>query len=262
MLLLVDAGNTRIKWAIAPNDAVPGDWSAHGAVTHAELDRLQAAWAGKGLTCAVVSNVAGHAMAAQLTALLAPLLPAAPLWFSARAELGGLRNGYRHPAQLGSDRFAAALGARALAPGKALVVATCGTATTVDAVTAAGDFLGGMILPGLGLMLGALARGTAQLPQVAPGAAAYTPPPTFADHTSDAILSGCLAAQAGAIERACAALPADLCIVSGGAAASVAPLLTVPHWMLDNIVLVGLHAAAPLLATAPAAASASDAASP
>jgi type III pantothenate kinase len=246
MLLLVDAGNTRIKWAIAPPDAAPGDWTAHGAVPHAELDRLQAAWAGHGLTRAVVSNVAGHAMQAQLTALLAPLLPAAPQWFTARGELNGLRNRYRNPAQLGSDRFAAALGARCLAPGKALVVATCGTATTVDAVTAAGDFLGGMILPGLGLMLGALARGTAQLPQVAPGER-YAAPPVFADHTSDAILSGCLAAQAGAIERACAALPADLCIVSGGAAASVAPLLSVPHWMLDNIVLVGLHAAAPLL---------------
>jgi type III pantothenate kinase len=252
MLLLVDAGNTRIKWAIAAPGAAPGDWTAHGAVPHAEFDRLQAAWAGHGLTYAVVSNVAGHAMQAQLAALLAPLLPVPPHWFTSRAELNGLRNGYRHPAQLGSDRFAAALGARSLAPGKALVVATCGTATTVDAVSAAGDFLGGMILPGLGLMLGALARGTAQLPQVAPGADAYAAPPTFADHTSDAILSGCLAAQAGAIERACAALPADLCIVSGGAAASVAPLLSVPHWMLDNIVLVGLHAVAPLLAAEPA----------
>ena len=249
MLLLVDAGNTRIKWAIAAPGAAPGDWTAHGAVPHAELERLQAAWAGQGLARAIVSNVAGHAMQAQLTALLAPLLPAPPAWFTSRAELAGLRNRYRNPTQLGSDRFAAALGARCVAPGKNLVVATCGTATTVDAVSAAGDFLGGMILPGLGLMLGALARGTAQLPQVAPGANGYAPPPTFADHTSDAILSGCLAAQAGAIERACAALPADLCIVSGGAAASVAPLLSVPHWMLDNIVLVGLHAAAPALAS-------------
>jgi len=221
-------------------------------VPHAELERLQPAWAGQGLTRAIISNVAGHAMQAQLTALLAPLLAAPPHWFTSRAELNGLRNRYRNPAQLGSDRFAAALGARCVAPGKALVVATCGTATTVDAVTATGEFLGGMILPGLGLMLGALARGTAQLPQVAPGTNGYAAPSVFADHTSDAILSGCLAAQAGAIERACAALPADLCIISGGAAASVAPLLSVPHWMLDNIVLVGLHAAAPLLAAEPA----------
>lgn len=254
MLLLVDAGNTRIKWAIAAPDAAPGDWTAHGAVPHAELERLQAAWAGQGLTRAIVSNVAGHAMEAQLTALLAPLLPVPPEWFTSRAELGGLRNRYRNPTQLGSDRFAAALGARCVAPGKNLVVATCGTATTVDAVSATGDFLGGMILPGLGLMLGALARGTAQLPQVTPGVNGYTAPSTFADHTSDAILSGCLAAQAGAIERACAALPADLCIVSGGAAASVAPLLSAAHWMLDNIVLVGLHAAAPSLAANPTSA--------
>jgi type III pantothenate kinase len=254
MLLLVDAGNTRIKWAIAQPDAAPGDWVAQGALAHPELqaglqaglERLQPAWAGQAVVRAIVSNVAGPAVQAGLSALLAALLPGVQAeWFSARAELAGLRNRYRTPTQLGSDRFAAALGARALAPGKALVVATCGTATTVDAVSAAGDFIGGMILPGLGLMLGSLARGTAQLPQVTPGAT----PPVFADHTADAILSGCLAAQAGAIERACAALPAELCIVSGGAAASIAPLLGVPHWMLDNIVLVGLHAAAPALAT-------------
>lgn len=246
MLLLIDAGNTRIKWALAAPDAAPGDWVAHDAVTHAELARLRAAWAGRGVTRVVVSNVAGPTLHAELVALFDDALPAVrPTWFTSRAELAGLRNRYRNPTQLGSDRFAAALGARTLAPGKALIVATCGTATTVDAVSAAGEFIGGMIVPGLGMMLASLARGTAQLPQVAPDVAT---PPAFADNTSDAILSGCLAAQAGAIERACAALPADLCIVSGGAAARIAPLLQAPHWMLDNIVLVGLHAAAPSLA--------------
>ena len=242
MLLLVDAGNTRVKWALATDAAAPGDWLAHGAVLHAELERLPAAWLGQGVTRAIVSNVAGAAMRAELAALL-PV--AAPELFVSVPQLAGLRNRYRDPGQLGSDRFAAALGARTLVPGQALVVATCGTATTVDAVSADGDFVGGMILPGLGLMLGALARGTAQLPQVAAG----DQPAAFADNTRDAILSGCLAAQAGAIERACAALPAALCIVSGGAAASIAPRLNVAHWMLDNIVLTGLHAAAPALAT-------------
>jgi type III pantothenate kinase len=240
MLLLVDAGNTRIKWAIAQDGATPGEWLAHGAVTHAELESLRDAWAGHVLARAIVSNVAGAAIAGRLAAVL----PLAPTPFVARPELAGLRNRYRAPARLGADRFAAALGARTLAPARALVIATCGTATTVDAVSRDGDFIGGMILPGLGLMLGALARNTAQLPQVAPGTQA---PPAFADNTEDAILSGCLAAQAGAIERACAALPDALCILSGGAAAQVAPALGVPYWMLDNIVLVGLHAAAPYL---------------
>jgi len=248
MLLLVDAGNTRIKWALAADGTAPGDWLTHGAVLHAELERLPAAWLGQGVTRAIVSNVAGPAMRAELEALLTALLPnLAPEWFVSLPELAGLRNRYRNPGQLGSDRFAAALGARTLAPGQALVVATCGTATTIDAVSADGDFIGGMILPGVGLMLGALARGTAQLPQVATGDL----PATFADNTQDAILSGCLSAQAGAIERACAAHRAGLCIVSGGAAGHVAPLLTVAHRLLDNIVLVGLHAAASSIGNPP-----------
>lgn len=244
MLLLVDAGNTRVKWAIAHEAAAPGEWVAQGAVLHADLDRLPAAWAAHAHGCAperaIVSNVAGAAMRGRLAALLT----VEPTWFVSRPELAGLSNRYREPARLGADRFAAALGARTLAPGKALVVATCGTATTVDAVSRDGEFLGGMILPGLGLMLGSLAHNTAQLPQVEAG---LKLPPAFADNTIDAILSGCIAAQAGAIERACAALPAELCIVSGGAASQLAPALGVSYLMLDNIVLVGLHAAAPFL---------------
>jgi type III pantothenate kinase len=256
MLLLVDAGNTRVKWALAadaPGKGIDaGDWVTHGAVPHAELERLRAAWLGHGITRAIIANVAGAAMRAELEALLAALLPdLAPEWFVSVPELAGLRNGYRHPGQLGSDRFAAALGARTLAPGQALVVATCGTATTVDAVSADGVFVGGMILPGVGLMLGALARGTAQLPQVATGQSAGKLPATFADNTQDAILSGCLSAQAGAIERACAAHGAALCIVSGGAAGHVAPLLSVPYRLLDNTVLVGLHAAASVMGNPP-----------
>jgi len=244
-ILLVDAGNTRVKWALARDDAPPAEWIADGAVTHAELDRLAEAWRGHAITRAVVANVAGAPLRERLDALLARLWPTLqPEWFAAQAELAGLRNRYRNPAQLGADRFAAALGARTLHPGKALVVATCGTATTVDGVSADGEFVGGMILPGLGLMLQSLARGTAQLPE----ASADTPlPPSFADNTLDAIRSGCVSAQAGAIERACAALPAELCIVSGGAAPQVVPALSVPHRMLHNVVLVGLHAAAATL---------------
>jgi type III pantothenate kinase len=241
-ILLIDAGNTRVKWAIAQSGAAPGDWTADGAVVHAALDSLAGSWAGQAVSRAIVSNVAGAAMRERLAALLARLWPGLqPEWFSAQAELAGLRNRYRNPAQLGADRFAAALGARTLVPGKALVVATCGTATTVDGVTAGGEFVGGMILPGLGLMLSSLARGTAQLPETSAEAAL---PPSFADNTADAIRSGCIAAQAGAIERAFAALPAELCIVSGGAAGHVAPALSLPCRMLDNIVLAGLHAAA------------------
>ena len=235
MLLLIDAGNTRIKWALAEPGAAPGNWVASGAVAHAELNHLPASWQGRRITRAVVANVAGSKLRDQLQ-LMIPVK--AVDWFVARRELDGLRNVYRNPAQLGCDRFAAALGARALEPGKRLIVATCGTATTIDALSADSIFLGGMILPGLGLMASSLARNTAQLPQVGAGRAL---PAGFADNTDDAILSGCLAAQAGAIERACALHGASICVLSGGAAPFIAPQLNVAYRMVDNIVLLGLH---------------------
>jgi type III pantothenate kinase len=240
-ILLVDAGNTRVKWALADTAAAPGHWLAHGAALHAELATLTDAWRTLDASCALVSNVAGADLRARITDLLAPF---SIHWFASRPALAGITNGYRNPAQLGCDRFAAAIGARAFEPGKKLVVATCGTATTIDAIGADGVFEGGMILPGLALMAGSLARNTAQLPQVQPGAAL---PPTFADNTMDAIVSGCINAQAGAIERAVAAHGAQDCIVSGGAASHIVPALTISHTVRDNLVLAGLHAAATAL---------------
>jgi type III pantothenate kinase len=296
MILLIDAGNTRIKWALigsAPAPAAaPGTWLAYGAVMHADAAQLPAAWhaahaaqiaAGHpAVTRVLAANVAGTALRDRLTHMLTTgadatagtagatpaAMPAAPFqgapaasgaerlpagvllvapqaieWFASVPERAGVKNGYRNPAQLGCDRFAAAIGAHALAPGQSVIVANCGTATTIDAVTADGRFLGGMILPGLGLMATSLARNTAQLPQVAQGGKL---PSGFADNTDDAILSGLLAAQAGAIEHACALHQAQACLVSGGAAAYIAPALPagIPHRLVDNIVLIGLQAAA------------------
>ena len=236
-LLLIDAGNTRIKWAIAAPGAALGAWTLLDAVSHAGLDGAADAWRKAGVTRALVSNVAGAALRERIAQALPTGI--AVEWFASTAERAGLHNGYRNPGQLGCDRFAAAIGARALAPRQNLIVATCGTATTVDAVSADGLFVGGMILPGLALMASSLASNTAQLPQVVPGAV----PALFGDNTNDAILSGVLSAQAGAIERAVAGHGASSCIVSGGAAPTIAPALKVAHRVVDNIVLVGLQAA-------------------
>lgn len=254
MMLLVDAGNTRVKWALAPAvlppGTPPGRWLRHDAVLHAEVPQLEAPWHDAatvhGVTRVLVANVAGQALRAQLEDVLLRAMPQLDLardvgWFASLPALAGVTNGYRNPAQLGCDRFAAAIGAHALAPGVPLIVANCGTATTIDAMTADGRFLGGMILPGLGLMASALARNTAQLPQIAQGGKL---PAGFADNTDDAILSGCLAAQGGAIERAYAQHGAAACLLSGGAAPQVAQALSIPHRIVDNIVLLGLHAAA------------------
>ncbi len=246
--LLIDAGKTRIKWALAAPGAALGEWIAQGAHLHADAaafpGALGAAANGVPIGRVLVANVAGQAVRDMLAAwLAAPPLAVAPAsteWFASVPQRAGVRNAYRNPAQLGCDRFAAAIGAHALCPGKAIVVANCGTATTIDAITADGTFLGGMILPGLGLMATSLAKNTAQLPQIKPGSKL---PEGFADNTDDAILTGCLAAQAGAIERAFALHQAVECIISGGAAPYVAPAVPVPHRHVENIVMIGLHAA-------------------
>lgn len=252
-MLLIDAGNTRIKWAI-PSAAGAARWQHHGAVARAEVRSLAAHWQGLPLqqvTQVCISNVAGAALREALEAVLHAVFGGrvAVEWFASTAQRAGVRNGYRQPGQLGCDRFAAAIGAHALFPDEDLLVATCGTATTIDVVTAAGVFEGGMILPGLGTMATSLALNTAQLPQI-DGAA--PPERLFADNTVDAIVAGCIAAQAGAIEHALAerrrAHPqaALRCLLAGGAGAVLAAYLSLGDVALekvDNLVLIGLHEA-------------------
>ena len=254
MLLLIDAGNTRIKWAIATAATYAsagfardelGKWICSGVVERDALGQLVEVWRGRQVARVVLSNVAGEGMRDKLDQLLLRAFGARPIaieWFRPAPLLAGVRNGYRNPLQLGADRFASAIGAHALYPGEALIVATCGTATTVDAITPDGVFLGGMILPGLGLMASSLAKNTAQLPQVGAKVEIVTP---FADNTTDAIISGCVAAQTGAIGQALAAHAAQYrevrCILSGGAGSMLAPHLNHPSVQIDNLVLIGLQ---------------------
>jgi type III pantothenate kinase len=265
MLLLIDAGNTRVKWATTgavADDAAPlGQWSQSGSVAHAQLAQLADGWRAVRADRVIVSNVAGAVMRTQLEDLLSQALPTATVeWFASTDACAGVRNGYRQPQQLGCDRFASAIGAHAMFPQQALLVATCGTATTIDAISADGVFTGGMILPGLKLMAASLARNTAQLPEVSADGDHL---PVFADNTEEAIVAGCIAAQAGAIERAYAAYrqaQADgdvRCLIAGGAGALLVHHLAIPCLHVDNLVLPGLQMAArcvnPMTPTTPPA---------
>jgi type III pantothenate kinase len=78
----------------------------------------------------------------------------------------GLKVKYRNPHEVGSDRIAGAIGAALRRPAANLIVVDCGTATTFDVVTATGDYLGGAILPGIGISVETLAGRTAKLPSV------------------------------------------------------------------------------------------------
>ncbi|MBK1888851.1 type III pantothenate kinase [Undibacterium sp. 14-3-2] len=251
MLLLIDAGNTRIKWGIpqlatALTNTLP-DWLIMDSVAHTEIATLAERWHPCPVTSVLVSNVAGEGVKAQLSDILARIFPALqPYWLASQAQLAGLKNQYRHPQQLGCDRFASAIAAHYLYPQQNLIVTTCGTATTVDAVSADGVFTGGMILPGLKLMAESLARNTAQLPQVAESIRVHQP---FADNTDQAIVSGCIHAQTGAITLAYHAFAEEqktavTCLISGGAAPYLLPHLDFDCQHIPNLVLTGLYVVA------------------
>jgi type III pantothenate kinase len=229
-VLAIDCGNTRLKWGLHRD----GAWRRQDGVPLGAIVRLEPQWRELGaVDKVVVSNVAGQAVGLEIGQLLARW-PVEPLWVTAKRSECGVVNGYEEPGRLGADRWAALIGARALERGACLVV-DAGTATTADMLEADGTFSGGVILPGVSLMKRALAQHAAQL-FLAEGR--FTPRPR---NTQDAIETGCLSAQAGAIERAHAHLPAGAaCLLSGGNAAKVAAALRIGARVVDNLVLEGL----------------------
>ncbi len=248
MWLLIDAGNTQIKWALADTRARLGVWVAQGVLAHGKANDAVALgrWQQAKVRQIWISNVAGNAVRTDLMQIFAHAMPDVPLhWFVSSALAGGLVNEYGDPAQLGCDRFAAAIGASILFPQQALLVANCGTATTLDAISKDARFIGGMILPGLGTMANSLNRQTAQLPAVIHSVPVGL---ALADNTEQAIINGCLAAQTGAILQSLALLQVQftsvLCILSGGAASIVGAALAQPHQVVENLVLHGLQAVA------------------
>ena len=232
-LLAIDAGNTRIKWGVHDG----ARWSATGSVATAEAARLSSAWAEVRAAKAIASNVAGPEVAERLKAACAGRGIALQVIRSQAAQLG-VTNGYREAPQLGSDRWASLIAAHALGGGHKLVV-NAGTALTIDALTADGRFAGGLIVPGPALMRRSLDRGTAGL-RLTQGEFAE-----FPSATPDAITSGAIQACAGAVARlreamARAGTAPEVIVLSGGAAAELAPHLPIAVELRENLVLDGL----------------------
>lgn len=234
VILAIDAGNTRIKWGLHDGRA----WLLTDAVASAESERIAQRWSAlPPIDRAVASNVAGMQVERDLSEACARKGVALTMVAARSAQLG-VANGYRDPAQLGPDRWAALIAAHAEVRGHALVV-NAGTALTVDALAADGRFLGGLIVPGPALMRRSLDRGTAEL-RLTEGRFEE-----FPATTPDAITSGALQACVGAIVRmrdamAAREMPAAHVLVSGGAAREIAALLPMPFTIHENLVLDGL----------------------
>jgi len=242
--LAIDIGNTRLKWSQYEAPTPGARLLAHGAEFLENIDKLSdGPWASlpapaRMLGCVVAGDALKRRAEEQME-----LWDFSPQWVVPSAEEAGLRNGYDFPTRLGADRWVAMVGARHRVlrrdGPRPMVVVMVGTAVTVEAVDVDGTFMGGLILPGHGIMLRALESGTAGL-HVPTGDVR-----DFPTNTSDALTSGGTYAIAGAVERMvqhvqrhCGAEPA--CIMTGGAGWKMEPHMTRSFELVDNLIFDGL----------------------
>lgn len=238
--LLLDGGNSQLKWAWVEN----GTFSEVGRAPYRDLTQLGEEWLQfadddvKIVGCAVCGSVKKAMVEEQLTRPVE--------WLSSMPQALGIRNHYRRPEEHGSDRWFNALGSRRFTQ-NACVVVSCGTAVTTDALTEDNHYLGGTIMPGFHLMKEAMALKTANLNR--PIGKVYPFPTT----TPNAIASGMMDAVCGALmmmhgrlkDKTGEGKPVDIIITGGGAARVVQALPeSFVHdnqvKIVDNLVIHGL----------------------
>ena len=250
--LLIDAGNTRLKYArlngkrLSPARAV--DWNPRS------LERVTRRVLRGRFERVLVCSVAGAALERGLrkAARLSGSPP--PQYIRSTRSSAGVRNGYVQTWRLGADRWVAMLGARALHPGKALCIVDVGTALTIDLLDARGQHRGGLLVPGPTLMVDALLRNTAGIRRRA-GArfsgngitrrSGGTSGALFGRSTRAGLLAGSAVACAALIERAVREARVALrgrpkLLLAGGGLSQVGPFLQLPYVRADHLVLHGL----------------------
>jgi type III pantothenate kinase len=201
MQAVIDIGNTRIKWAEVEGGRLskPGSVQHRGATERA-FSALAAALP-KDLSRAIVANVAGDAIARQLTELLRMRSRIVPEFVAVQKEQFGVTCAYTDPSRLGIDRWIAVLAAHHLASGAACVI-DAGTAATFDAVDARGRHLGGLIMPGPQLLASALDLHTSDIGATLAARSAPRGLDLLGKNTDAAVGNGALLALAGALDRA------------------------------------------------------------
>lgn len=242
MILLIDIGNTRLKWAF-----VNGEELRDPASTHREdkefKDLAKAHWAElEPPERVLVCNVAGPAWKKSANLWIKRRWKVAPEFVQVEAEACGVHNAYKDPKQLGADRWAALLAAHEIARDGACII-DCGTAITIDALAADGHHLGGLIVPGLSMMARSLIERAPDIHEPVPHNASEVA--LFACDTDNAVGGGALYAAVSLLDRAVADVQAELgpeltVLITGGDAERVAPLLKSRPVMEPHLVLKGL----------------------
>lgn len=238
MILLVDAGNSRIKWRLQSQ----GQSLNSGEVATGSSKELHKSWSGIRAHAACISSVAGDTANQEIRNGLRQVLAGAggnQHWLASAAQAYGVSSHYQPAESLGVDRFVALVAARRR-QAVDWVVVNVGTAMTADMLTADGHFLGGAIVPGPALMREALDRGTARV-----HIGTLTTGMVLPQDTQSAVDQGIAWALWGVVEgmtrqftQAVGRMPRLL--LSGGARDFLRPFLMNEVVEVDELVLEGL----------------------
>ena len=240
--LLVDIGNTRVKWAVL-RGAKMG--RMHAALHGGKPAALRALVRNtRGISEVVAVCVAGVHLERALSAAVKQGFGIAPRIIRSTREALCVRSGYRDTWRLGADRWVGAVGAFHLLGGRAVVVANVGTALTIDAVDTQGNHLGGAIVPGPSTMIESLLAGTHGIRKRA-GGGKPSARSLFAADTASALGAGAVHAAAAFIDRAVAEAAAAMgarpvLILTGGAAPALRTYIKSKARMAPDLVLRGL----------------------
>ena len=242
-VLLVDVGNTRIKWSVLRGERLGRQKALeHAEITARDLKRQLFARI-PGLSRVIAASVAGTRLNRMLAATCRRETGLACEFVASARNAAGLTTRYKEPWRLGVDRFMAVIAAYHMARARGACVIDLGTAMTIDLVDTLGVHLGGAIIPGPELMVGSVLKNTAGIAKRASGSLANKS--LFAQDTRAAIHQGARYAAAAIVDRAVAEAQrtlqrTPLVLLTGGAAVQIEPLLQCSHVSVPDLVLRGV----------------------
>ncbi|MCK5829353.1 MAG: type III pantothenate kinase [Methylococcales bacterium] len=237
MNLLIDIGNTRIKWCINNNRIVNGvqaiDYKKNNFIKKLQISWIQLVTPPQVIA---ISSVSAHQVSLQIIELAKKNWPEIKVVMAKSSfQALSVTNAYSQPEKLGVDRWLGLIALQFYYPGNSCIV-DCGTAITIDFLDEKGLHLGGLISPGLQLMKRSLSFGTEDLSYIGQSHSVG-----LSNATESAIFSGTLYAAAGLIEKTIGNIcMSNTLVLTGGDAKLLANTINLKSIIEPDFVLKGL----------------------
>lgn len=237
MNLLIDVGNSRMKWGEMRNGVLGGFNSCPSRESNGLPEYFCAIEKPKAI---YVASVAGKEATKNLVEQITSLWGVVPQQLGTQQFCCGVTNGYREPSQMGIDRWAAMIAAGSHYAGP-LCVVDCGSAMTVDVLDSVGNHLGGLITPGLHMQQRQLLDGTAGI-NFREGERENEP---WGRNTTSCVQLGVVETMAGLVERSAKRLSRQLAgevrvVMTGGDAEAIKAHLAMDVMLEEHLVLEGM----------------------